>query len=50
MTRRGLLTIDDTIYKSLPLLITGPAKSYLKLKVQDSSAADSLKIPHEFEF
>jgi hypothetical protein len=50
MTRRGLLTIDDTIYKSLPLLITGPAKSYLKLKVQDSSAADSLTIPPEFEF
>jgi hypothetical protein len=41
MTRRGLLNIDDSIYKSLPM-ITGPAKSYLRLKVHDSTAADSL--------
>jgi hypothetical protein len=24
MTRRGLLNIDDSIYKSLPMIITGP--------------------------
>jgi hypothetical protein len=48
MTRRGLLNIDDSIYKSLPMIITGPAKSYLRLKVHDSTA-DSLTIPPEFE-
>jgi hypothetical protein len=31
----GLLSIDDTIYKS-QLLISGAAKSYLRLKVRDS--------------
>jgi hypothetical protein len=36
MSKRGLLSIDDTIYKSQPLLISGAAKSYLRLKVRDS--------------
>lgn len=50
MTRRGLLSIDDTIYKSQPLLISGAAKSYLRLKVQDSIPIDSLSVNEEFEF
>jgi hypothetical protein len=50
MMRRGLLNVDDTIYKSQPMLISGPAKSYLRLKVQDSIAVDSLTINAEFEF
>jgi hypothetical protein len=41
MTRRGLLSIDDTIYKSQPLLISGAAKILPSLKVQDSIPIDS---------
>ncbi|MBC5837427.1 transglycosylase domain-containing protein [Flavobacterium muglaense] len=50
MMRRGLLTADDTIYKTQPILITGPAKSLIKLRVQDSTAIDSTTIKNEFEF
>ena len=50
MIKRGLLTTDDTIYKSQPLLISGAAKSYLRLKVQDSIPVDSLSTSKEFEF
>jgi hypothetical protein len=50
MVRRGLLTIDDTIYKSQPMLISGPAKSYLRLKAKDSTIVDTVSIPDEFEF
>jgi hypothetical protein len=50
MIRRGLLSSDDTIYKSQPLLISGDAKSYLRLKVQDSIPVDSLWVNEEFSF
>jgi hypothetical protein len=50
MVRRGLLNIDDTVYKSQPMLISGPAKSYLSLKIQDSTLVDRVPIPDEFEF
>lgn len=50
MIKRGLLTIDDTIYKSQPLMISGTAKSYLRIKVQDSIPVDSLSVIKEFEF
>jgi len=50
MIRRGLLNVDDTIYRSQPMLISGPAKSYLRLKVQDSTVFDSLSNDEEFEF
>jgi len=50
MIKRGLLTTDDTIYKSQPLLISGAAKSYLRLKIQDSIPVDSLSTSKEFEF
>jgi hypothetical protein len=50
MIRRGLLTIDDTIFKSQPTILTGPAKSYLHIKVKDSTAVDSLAVKEEFEF
>jgi hypothetical protein len=51
MFRRGLLTPEDTIYKSLPILISGPAKSYIKFKVVDSTQikTDSLAIDEEFD-
>ena len=44
MTRRGLLEPSDTLYKSQPIFISGAAKSYIKLKVNDSIPADSLSI------
>jgi membrane peptidoglycan carboxypeptidase len=50
MVRRGLLTIDDTVYKSQSMLISGPAKSYLSLKIQDSTIVDRVSIPDELEF
>jgi hypothetical protein len=48
MIRRGLLPIEDTIYKSQPLFITGPAKSLIK--VRDTVAIDSLQLSDEFDF
>lgn len=50
MIRRGLLTIDDTIFKSQPTILTGPAKSFLRIKVKDSTAVDSLMVKEEFDF
>ena len=50
MTKRGLLSIDDTIYKSQHMLISGPAKSYLRVKVKDSIVVDSLTTNNDFEF
>ena len=51
MLRRGLLTSEDTIYKSLPIYISGPAKSFFKFKVVDSTQVkiDSLAIDAEFD-
>lgn len=49
MLRRGLLSIDDTIFKSQQLIISGTAKSFIKLKIQDSISLDSLAVePFEF--
>lgn len=50
MLKRGLLASDDTLYKSLPLYISGPARSYLRIKVQDSIPKDSLNYVNEFNF
>jgi hypothetical protein len=50
MLKRGLLASEDTLYKSLPLYISGPARSYLKIKVQDSIPKDSLNSVNEFNF
>jgi hypothetical protein len=50
MIRRGLLPIEDTIYKTQPLYITGPAKSLIRVKVRDTTAVDSLGISDEFDF
>lgn len=48
MLKRGLLASDDSLYKSLPLYISGPARSYLRIKVQDSIPKDSLNSVNEF--
>jgi hypothetical protein len=50
MLRRGLLAVDDTLYKANPLTISGPARSYLRIKVQDSTKLDSIAATDEFEF
>jgi membrane carboxypeptidase/penicillin-binding protein len=50
MIRRGLLTIDDTIFKSQPTILTGRAKSLLRIKVKDTTVVDSLAVKEEFEF
>ena len=51
MFRRGLLSPDDTIYKTQPIIISGPAKSLLRIKVQDSTQikTDSLAVDEEFD-
>lgn len=50
MIRRGLIPIEDTIYKAQPLYLTGPAKSLLRLRVQDSTTVDSLSIDDNIDF
>ncbi|MEO8255013.1 MAG: transglycosylase domain-containing protein [Flavobacterium sp.] len=50
MIRRGVLTIDDTIFKHQPTILTGSARSYLHIKAKDTVAIDSLKIDDEFDF
>ena len=50
MIRRGLLTVEDTIFKKEPTILTGPAKSLLRIKIKDTTAIDSLKVSDEFEF
>jgi Transglycosylase len=50
MLRRALITPEDTIGQSIPITISGRARSLLKLKVvQDSISVDSLNLP-ETEF
>ncbi|MFT5252935.1 MAG: hypothetical protein ACI87N_001958 [Flavobacteriales bacterium] len=50
MIKRGLIPIEDTIYKSQPLHITGLAKSLIRVKVRDTVAIDSLQLSDEFDF
>jgi len=50
MLRRGILVADDTIYKSLPVFVTGPARSFVRIRVQDTTKIDSLHLDEEFEF
>jgi membrane carboxypeptidase/penicillin-binding protein len=51
MFRRGLLSPEDTIYKTQPILISGPAKSFLSIKAQDTTQIkiDSLAVDEEFD-
>ncbi len=50
MIRRGLLTQDDTLQKHFPVEITGPARSFLRIKAPDSTAVDTIGIDEEFDF
>jgi hypothetical protein len=38
MLRQGLLSAGDSIYKSSNASITGPARSFLSIKIKDSTA------------
>ncbi|CAM3576018.1 penicillin-binding protein [Flavobacterium saliperosum S13] len=50
MLRRALITSEDTVGQSVPIYISGHARSFLKLKVvQDSIAVDST-LADEFDF
>lgn len=52
MNRRGLLAPEDSIYKSKPFMVTGQAKSFIKLRVPDSIQiqADSIAADLIFGF
>jgi hypothetical protein len=50
MIKRGLLTVDDTIFKKEQTILTGPAKSLLRIKEKDTTVMDSLNVIEEFEF
>ncbi|HSD13785.1 MAG TPA: biosynthetic peptidoglycan transglycosylase, partial [Flavobacterium sp.] len=50
MLRRALITSEDTIGQSMPIYISGPARSFLKIKaVQDSIPAEPT-LADEFDF
>ncbi len=49
MMRRGLLSADDTIYKSLPVIISGRARNYIHITEKDTTVQDSIKLD-EFDF
>jgi hypothetical protein len=48
MMARGIITPSDTLY-SLPIMITGPARSYIKSKAERKAEIDSTSI-EEFDF
>lgn len=50
MMRRGVLSAGDTIYKSQPVLISGNAKSFIRLRERDTIQIDSLNLDEEFGF
>jgi len=50
MLRRGILSIEDTIYESQPVLISGKAKSFIRLRERDTIQIDSLNFDEEFGF
>ena len=51
MFRRGLLSPDDTIYQSQRIIISGSARSFLRIKTQDTTQVkiDSLSVDEEFD-
>jgi hypothetical protein len=52
MRRRGLIDAADTIYKSLPVILRGRARSFVVKTPVDSLQVDSLYIDdlEEFDF
>ncbi len=50
MMRRGVLQADDTVFKSWPVIISGRARSFIRIKVKDTVQIDSVAVDEEFEF
>lgn len=51
MLRRALITSDDTIGQSIPIYISGRARSFLRIKVvRDTIAVDSTASVTDFDF
>jgi hypothetical protein len=48
MLRRGVITPTDTLYE-LPIMVTGPARSFVRTKKQLVTEIDSTSI-EEFDF
>jgi hypothetical protein len=49
MLRRGVLTSEDTIFKTFPVHVTGRARSFLRITEKDTTVVDSLDL-EEFNF
>jgi hypothetical protein len=51
MFRRGLLSTDDTIYKSQRIIISGPARSFIRIRTQETTElkTDSTAVDEEFD-
>jgi hypothetical protein len=50
MMRRGILSADDTIYKSQSVYISGNAKSFIRLREKDTIQIDTLNVEEELGF
>jgi hypothetical protein len=48
MIKRGIISPEDDY--GLPVSVTGPAKSYIKIRVLDTIPADTLSLDEEFNF
>jgi hypothetical protein len=44
MMRRGILSADDTLYKRQKVVLSGNAKSLIRLRVKDTIQMDSLSV------
>lgn len=44
MLRRGILSVDDTLYKHQKVVLSGNAKSLIRLRVKDTIQMDSLSV------
>jgi hypothetical protein len=48
--RKGVLTSDDTIYKSFSVFVSGAARSFIQIKGTDSTAIDSMDVDNKLDF
>jgi membrane peptidoglycan carboxypeptidase len=49
MMRRGLISPDDTINR-LPIMVSGPARSLIKINVDNPTESDTISTIEEFDF
>jgi hypothetical protein len=50
MLRRGVLTSDDTIYKSFSVFVSGTARSFIRTKETNGIAIDSMDVDNKLDF